>query len=315
MDRNESESRYLRIHHRKRREVHLLRRLPPSITESTLAIYYTYLLSHSISPQPSFAKRQYLNLDPQVSGLPEPLPWQIDVGLLSGPLLYVNQPIPLTIRLTKLCEENCKSRLNEFQTMLIETTQARAHGSIETLDRFWTVQTVANMKQMLYAGDTSAESVFEIPDCLGFPPTITANDPKFRNMQHQADIRGRTSSGLNNWISSSKTSGFIIPRLWFSNKLQLGCHSGILRPRLHRGGKIPRDLVAAKFFLTELAKFTASTESRLSRKGLWPWILEGDWLMPRLDGKGHLPTEPVSFVMDAPTRRLGDYVGGCCCRS
>lgn len=50
--------------------------------------------------------------------------------------------------------------------MLIETKQARAHESIETFDRFWTVQTVANMKQMLYAEDTSAGRVFEIPETV-----------------------------------------------------------------------------------------------------------------------------------------------------
>lgn len=170
----------------------MLRRLPPSVTDSGTAAEIKYSLkvvvkssdglfaaklkrtreilylplSASISPRPSCAKRQYLNIDPQASGLPEPLPWQIDAELLNGPCFCVGQHIPLIIKLTKLCGEHCKIWLNEFQTMLIETTQAHAHGSVETLDQFWTVQTVANMKQRLCAENTQSGSVIDIPEAV-----------------------------------------------------------------------------------------------------------------------------------------------------
>lgn len=132
-------------------------------------------LSCSISPQRSYLKRQYLSLDPGVSGISEPLPWQVDVELLHGPCLFVGQPIPLRIRLTKLCEEQCKVWINDFQTMLIETTQVRAHDSTETLDRFWTVQTVANMKLRLHAEDFPMGHIIQVPESIWVSHTLSSS--------------------------------------------------------------------------------------------------------------------------------------------
>lgn len=186
---------------RKKNELHLLRRLPPSISDSGTTAEINYFLkviikssvdplsmrlkktrdilymplSRTIPAQQSYSKRQYLSLDPEVSGISEPLPWQVDVELLHGPCLCVGQPIPLRIRLTKRCEEQCKIWLNDFQTILIETTQARAHGSTETLDRFWTVQTVANMKTRLRAEDAPIGHVVEVPESMWTPHPLSSS--------------------------------------------------------------------------------------------------------------------------------------------
>lgn len=75
---------------------------------------------------------------------------QIDTRLSNGPSLSLGHSLPLGIEITKFGDCNCQVFLKEFQTMLIETTQIRAEGSYESFDRFWLIQTTANMKQAIF---------------------------------------------------------------------------------------------------------------------------------------------------------------------
>ncbi|KAJ5662993.1 hypothetical protein N7507_003724 [Penicillium longicatenatum] len=84
--------------------------------------------------------------------------------LLKGPYLVLGQSIPLRVKMTKEGGHDRDILLNDFQSMLIETTQIRAHGAFESSDRFWIVQTIANMKRKICAENIADGEVFYLPE-------------------------------------------------------------------------------------------------------------------------------------------------------
>jgi hypothetical protein len=81
------------------------------------------------------SKSQCIALAPERLVLMEERSWQIDMELLNGPFLVLGHSIPLRIYLTKLCGHDSHIWLNNYQSMLIETTQVRAHSSFESSTR------------------------------------------------------------------------------------------------------------------------------------------------------------------------------------
>jgi len=123
-------------------------------------------LSQLNAPQSPFKKREYLNIDSDSSGSSTSLLWQIEMELLNGPYLLIGQHIPLRVNITKLRGHDCEVWLNEFQTMLIETTQTKAQSFTNTYCRSWTVQTVANMKRKLCGEDVPVWTTIDLPKAI-----------------------------------------------------------------------------------------------------------------------------------------------------
>jgi hypothetical protein len=109
--------------------------------------------------QQPYSKTQCISLAPERLGSIEELSWQVDVELLNGPYLVLGHSIPLRIHLTKLCDDDCHIWLNDYQSMLIETTQVRAQSSSESSNRFWIVQTMASMKRKICSEDIPVGTV------------------------------------------------------------------------------------------------------------------------------------------------------------
>lgn len=99
---------------------------------------------------------------PKLTGSTGPLTWQVEAELLNGPWLLLGQALPLCIRIKKLHGEDCKILLHDFQTILIETTQVHARGSVELFKRSWVIQTMANMEQKICNDDSSSGAVTEL---------------------------------------------------------------------------------------------------------------------------------------------------------
>jgi hypothetical protein len=105
-----------------------------------------YPLSEPISPQRPSKEHQYVVVDPGPVSSTGTLTWQIEVELLNGPWLLLGQSLPLRIKIKKFYGENSRICLHDFQTLLIETTQVHARGSIEIFKRSWIIQTMANIE-------------------------------------------------------------------------------------------------------------------------------------------------------------------------
>lgn len=152
--------------------------------------------------------------------------------------------------------------------MLIETTQARAHSSTETFDRFWTVQTVANMSQKLCAEDIPVWSVIEIPEAVWASHTLPSNViPSFEvcNIKRTYELELRLGLKLGSGkVRSQCPSSFAFCILLTFYLLDSDHFSRIPLSRQYHGDAIPRDLVIVTFFSAELAKFTTNAESGLS---------------------------------------------------
>ncbi|PLB53603.1 hypothetical protein P170DRAFT_451657, partial [Aspergillus steynii IBT 23096] len=137
--------------------VHLLRRLPPStgtigtsgeiqyrLDAENCAITFQPL-SDPLPRQPPSKQIQSVTLDPEVLGTTQPVSFHIETRLSHGPGLLRRHPIPLQVALTRISSTPCSVRLDDFQTMLVETTQARVQEGAEHLAQVWVVQTVANL--------------------------------------------------------------------------------------------------------------------------------------------------------------------------
>ncbi|KAL6231794.1 hypothetical protein BDW75DRAFT_247703 [Aspergillus navahoensis] len=172
------------------RETHLLRKLPPSTGASSLPEEIKYVLEASVRrdgivpgtkkvtreiyvyPMPTIAPplnsqdirtetqriTRSLSADSKLLSLPST--YEVTVKLLSGPFLFLGQPIPLAVELTSLDtnpDTVPRSRasipipisLHDFQTMLIKTTELRARGLAESHTQFRVVQTMANLRHPL----------------------------------------------------------------------------------------------------------------------------------------------------------------------
>ncbi|KAI9924842.1 hypothetical protein MW887_006699 [Aspergillus wentii] len=186
MSKNRSKARTWR-----RPTVHLLRKLPPSTGQrgdaaeinyfvdvtisgrnipnewksSTRDIFF-YPLSEPMPYQEPLKEQQSMPVSPRALECPTPLSYQIDIHLLNGPCLILHQPIPLTITITKIGEPNCLICLNDFQTMLVETTHVQTQGVTESFTRFWVVQSTANMNIGIDMDNAPSGSIITLPDGL-----------------------------------------------------------------------------------------------------------------------------------------------------
>ncbi|KAJ5595450.1 uncharacterized protein N7459_001658 [Penicillium hispanicum] len=163
-----------KVRHWRKREVHLPGRLPPSVgdVETTAEVkaeiqdLHFVPLSDAAAPQQPFKKRQFANIDPSLGGIQEPFSWQIDAELLQGPRLVLGEPIPLRVKVTPLSGHNCAIWLNDFQTMVIETTYMQVRGSTKSVNRSWVVQTMANLRVSLGDRDACYGTALDLPETI-----------------------------------------------------------------------------------------------------------------------------------------------------
>ncbi|RDW59308.1 uncharacterized protein DSM5745_11003 [Aspergillus mulundensis] len=97
--------------------------------------------------------------------LSPPITCEVQAKLLNGPFLVTGQPIPLSVDVLNMNLESSTGTdprqahvpvpipitLHDFQTMLIETTETRARGAVDSQTRFWVVQTMANLRHPFVA--------------------------------------------------------------------------------------------------------------------------------------------------------------------
>ncbi|GAB1199000.1 hypothetical protein APSETT444_008332 [Aspergillus pseudonomiae] len=74
---------------------------------------------------------------------------QVDVELLNGQCLLLGYPIPLRIKLTKVGDRECFVWLNDFQTMLVGSTETHASGLVEKDTQFQVIQTMSNIHHVV----------------------------------------------------------------------------------------------------------------------------------------------------------------------
>ncbi|GFF41805.1 hypothetical protein IFM46972_06665, partial [Aspergillus udagawae] len=135
-----------------------------------------------------------------------PTSYQIDVRLSDGACLLLGEPIPLSVYMTRINGPACDPILNDFQSMLIETTEVRAHGSAETDIQLHVLQTVSNMHKRPYVYGTSAGSTMRLEDDLWkhhrLPRTLT---PTFEtcniSRSYKLQIRLGFGFGLANTVT------------------------------------------------------------------------------------------------------------------
>lgn len=144
-------------------------------------------------PASDFQPTQYSSpkrrLEPaiqQISDLAEKSAWKLDMELLKGQYLVPGQSIPMHVSLTKLCSNNCHVWLSNFESVMIETTEVQAHGLSESSNRFWIVQSMANMQWKICAEDVPIGTVLHLPADiwasntldLGFVPSFEVRNIK-----------------------------------------------------------------------------------------------------------------------------------------
>ncbi|KAE8382869.1 hypothetical protein BDV26DRAFT_288172 [Aspergillus bertholletiae] len=154
----------------KNKTSHILRRLPPSTGDTLSAWEVKYLLDVTVVktgilkgsrnilfyPVPDFSlpksilgRRCLLPIGDESISLSSPLAYQVDVELLNGQSLLLGYPIPLKIKLTKLGNRECFVWLNDFQTMLVGTTETYASGLVEKDTQFRVIQTMSNIHHVV----------------------------------------------------------------------------------------------------------------------------------------------------------------------
>ncbi|EAW16372.1 uncharacterized protein NFIA_057210 [Aspergillus fischeri NRRL 181] len=68
--------------------------------------------------------------------------------------------------MTRITGPGCDLILNDFQSMLIETTEVRAHGSAESSMQLHVLQTVSNVRKQAYPSGAPAGSTVSLDDDL-----------------------------------------------------------------------------------------------------------------------------------------------------
>lgn len=105
--------------------------------------------SDPLPRQPPSKQIQCVTLDSEILGIAQPVSFHVEARLTHGPSLLRGNPIPLQVALTRISPEPCSVRLEDFQTMLVETTQVRVQEESEHLAQVWVVQTMANLGRSL----------------------------------------------------------------------------------------------------------------------------------------------------------------------
>ncbi|KAL3263783.1 hypothetical protein ABHI18_001424 [Aspergillus niger] len=182
---------------------HLLRKLPPSsgnlytpeeirysldatITWNGL-LYRSHESTRTISfhpvsaiPKPlqSVSVRKIVTCSTKAAELLRPpLTYEIEVELVNGPFVLLGHPIALGVKVINVNDEKPDISLRDFQSMLIETTDIRAHGIIQRVTRSWIIQTMTNLSQPFVTGggptagfvmslDEGVWSRHSVPHCL-----------------------------------------------------------------------------------------------------------------------------------------------------
>ncbi|GJP87978.1 fungal Zn(2)-Cys(6) binuclear cluster domain family protein [Aspergillus niger] len=106
-----------------------------------------------------------------------PLTYEVEVELVNGPFVLLGHPIALGVKVINVNDEKLDISLRDFQSMLIETTDIRAHGIIQRVTRSWIIQTMTNLSQPFVTGggptagfvmslDEGVWSRHSVPHCL-----------------------------------------------------------------------------------------------------------------------------------------------------
>ncbi|RHZ43069.1 uncharacterized protein CDV56_100491 [Aspergillus thermomutatus] len=140
---------------------HLLRKLPPSTGNRSTWEEIRYMLEASVAmnglilstirhPLHGPKDRKTVICTSEGSDLLyPPLFYEIEAEILNGPFLLLGHPIALRVKTMNMNDCNNAIYLHNFQSMLIETTEVRARGSMQSLTRSWVIQTAANLRQPL----------------------------------------------------------------------------------------------------------------------------------------------------------------------
>jgi hypothetical protein len=145
---------------------------------------------------------QFINFDRETADQAGLLLWQINTELLNGHFIMSGYPVPLRVSVMKLCQQSCNIWLQDFQIILIETTQTRVHGSISISNHCWMVHTVANLKQKLCSRNEPAGTVMEVPEAIwASHPVPSALSPSFETCNISRSYQLVLRLGFENGIS------------------------------------------------------------------------------------------------------------------
>ncbi|KAE8156815.1 hypothetical protein BDV40DRAFT_305707 [Aspergillus tamarii] len=146
-----------------------------------------------------------INHDPVSSD--SPLAYQVDVELLNGQCLLLGYPIPLKIKLTKVGDRDCFVWLNDFQTMLVGSTETHASGLVEKDTQFQVIQTMSNIHHVVCHDGTSNGAELSIGDHLWnkhrLPIALT---PSFETCNISQTYKLEVRLGLQSGYSKFRTT-------------------------------------------------------------------------------------------------------------
>ncbi|KAH1487123.1 hypothetical protein KXV92_009056 [Aspergillus fumigatus] len=117
-------------------------------------------------PSHTLIERHSVILNPGNREKPIPTSYQIDIRLSDGACLLLGEPIPLTIYMTRITGPGYDLILNDLQSMLLETTEVRAHGFVESRLQLHVLQTVSNVRKQAHPSGTPAGSTVSLDDDL-----------------------------------------------------------------------------------------------------------------------------------------------------
>ncbi|KAG2004004.1 hypothetical protein GB937_009241 [Aspergillus fischeri] len=168
---------------------HLLRKLPPSSGNKYTPEEIEYTLEASIVQQglirrthkatrdvffhpvstvrePFHTLKISKNVNLSIKGselLCPPLTYEVEVELKNGPFLLLGHPVALGVKIMHMNGKKNAILLQDFQTMLRETTEIRARGSIQGFTRSWVIQTMTSLCQPFVAANRpTIESVLKL---------------------------------------------------------------------------------------------------------------------------------------------------------
>ncbi|KAE8308798.1 hypothetical protein BDV41DRAFT_591785 [Aspergillus transmontanensis] len=219
--------------YRKNKAHHLLRRLPPSTGDTLSPWEVRYFLDVTVTktgilkgvsswqtrnilfyPVPDFSlpknilgRRCLLSINHDSSSPCSPLAYQVDVELLNGQCLLLGYPIPLKIKLTKVGDRECFVWLNDFQTMLVGSTETHASGLVEKDTQFQVIQTMTNIHHVVCHDGASNGAELSIGDSLWkkhrLPIALT---PSFETCNISQTYKLEVRLGLQSGYSKFRTT-------------------------------------------------------------------------------------------------------------
>lgn len=129
--------------------------------------------------QKPFKQQCFISINPHILDSDSPLSFRVDTELQNGPCLLLGNSIPLSIKITKLGDSQCKVFLSAFQTMLVETTQVKVQGTTESSTSTWIVQSMANINYPIGLADAPTDTTVSLRDVIWannrLPPEVTSS--------------------------------------------------------------------------------------------------------------------------------------------